>query len=111
GPPRTACCAHCGLLYLGQLAEQEAVPSALARDFLYGRMVNVQSAFFVVQSAVEVCCVPSTLCFATAEDATRFQQGFGGEVLTYAEAIAFLEQRHQGCHSCASSVTTNTTNK
>ncbi len=88
-----ACCPHCGLLLL--LARQRDVVSALAREFLYGRMVNVRQSYFVVGSSVRICCTPSTICFESALDATRFQRGFGGEVFDFADAMTHLSEGHQ----------------
>jgi hypothetical protein len=87
GSQRNSCCPHCGLLAL----DQPGVVSALAGDFLYGRMVNVRQAAYVLGSRVNLCCDPSVLCFATPEDALSFQQGFGGRVCTMDEAIERLK--------------------
>lgn len=91
GEQRHACCSHCGLLHLRHAA---AVQSALAADFLYGRMVNVYQAYFVVGSDVTLCCMPSVLCLATRQEAERFRQGFGGIVMDFFEATAALGQAH-----------------
>jgi hypothetical protein len=88
GSQRNACCPHCGLLVL----DDPEVASALAGDFLFGRMVNVRQAVFVVGSRVNLCCDPSVLCFATLEDANAFQLGFGGQVCLMDQAIS--ELRH-----------------
>lgn len=87
-----ACCPHCGLMMLGNLDDVEA---ALARDFLFGRMVNAFDASYVIDADVRLCCVPSTICFATAADAERFERGFGGRVTTYATAQALLHAGHR----------------
>jgi DNA-binding Lrp family transcriptional regulator len=89
----SACCPHCGILLLQQLDD---VSSALTPDFLYGRRINVFQAYFVVGSEVRVCCLPSTICFATQIEAEKFQRGFGGEVLDFAEAEAHLRECHHG---------------
>ena len=86
-----ACCPHCGLL---QLSHATGRQSALAADFLYGRMVNVYEATFVVGSDVTLCCVPSELCFATRHDAERYRQGFGGELLDFGAALAAVGEAH-----------------
>lgn len=92
GQVLSACCPHCGLL----LVESVTTPAlVLARDFLYGRMVNAQQATFVLESEVVLCCAPSVLCFAAREDAGRFQQGFGGLVLDYAAARVQLNGQHR----------------
>jgi len=81
-----ACCAHCGLMALGN----QEVAAALTCDFLYGRMVNARQAVFLLESSVSLCCQPSVLSFASASDAERFQAGFGGQVCTLEEALARL---------------------
>jgi DeoR family transcriptional regulator, copper-sensing transcriptional repressor len=78
GEQLRACCSHCGLLLL---PEQQAGVLALTADFLYGQMVGVQQAAYLVESAVIFCCAPSVLSFASQGDARRFQQGFGGQVM------------------------------
>ncbi len=79
-----ACCPHCGLMALNQTG----VASALANDFLYGRMINARQAAFLVKSSVYICCEPSVLCFASEDDARHFQSGFGGELCTLDQAKA-----------------------
>jgi len=86
-----ACCSHCGLL---QLQNNPRPQSALSADFLYGRMISVFQAVYVVGSNVMLCCVPSILCFATPDDAHRFQNGFGGEVLDFAAAMLAINNTH-----------------
>lgn len=90
-----ACCPHCGLM----LMADHPIKSALTRDFLYERVTNVLQATYVVGSDVILCCSPSVLCFALAEDAERFQVGFGGAVMTYHEAQAALCHQHADPHS------------
>lgn len=79
-----ACCPHCGLLAL----LRPGASSALASDFLYGRMVNARQATFLLESSVCVCCEPSVLCFTSEDEARRFQLGFGGKLCTLDEARA-----------------------
>ncbi|RME85913.1 MAG: DeoR family transcriptional regulator [Caldilineae bacterium] len=85
-----ACCPHCGLMLL-----QGPGPfvSALAAEFLYGRMVNARSAAFLVDSQVTLCCTPSILCFETEADARRFQKGFGGKVMSLEAARQYLQHQ------------------
>jgi hypothetical protein len=92
GEQSTYCCPHCGLLALRR-GGKTAV-SALARDFLYGRMINVYQAHFLISSDVQLCCIPSTICFATATDAAKFQRGFGGDIMSYTDTIAHLTASH-----------------
>ena len=85
-----ACCPHCGLL----LMRRHTVTSALTRDFISFRMVNVTQAIFVLDSRVHLCCVPSVLCFATRQDAESFERGFGGTVLSFEDTLHHLEHSH-----------------
>ena len=90
--PLYACCPHCGLLLL---AEVDQPISMLAKDFIYGRMVNARTASYLVNSDITLCCQPNYLCFANTQDALKFQQGFGGQILTFAEARTTLTADHQ----------------
>lgn len=89
GTHERACCPHCGLLALA--AAGPRVTSALVTDFLYGRMVNARTAHYVVEPELRLCCTPTVLAFEHAEDAARFQRGFGGRVLSLEDAVRHLE--------------------
>jgi hypothetical protein len=94
-----ACCPHCGLLLLN---DADAPISILAKDFIYGRVVNARTAFYLVQSDITLCCQPSYLCFASADDAGKFQMGFGGQLMSFDEARATLSTDHHcenGAHA------------
>jgi hypothetical protein len=80
----TACCPHCGLLALNR----PKVLSALACDFLFGRMINARHAIFLLESSISLCCEPSVLCFANEDEARRFQQGFHGMICSLDQARA-----------------------
>ena len=90
GGQKIACCPHCALMLLSR-AEEE-VTSVLVTDFFSGAMGSAQSAYYVVNPEVTVCCSPTTITFSRREDATRFQTGFGGEVLSFGEAAHFIRQ-------------------
>lgn len=87
-----ACCAHCAILLL---AKDGDIDTALARDFLYGRMTSLFEAHFLIGCEVRPCCMPSTLCFATAEEAKKFQRGYGGELRGFAEALDRLSKDYR----------------
>lgn len=87
-----ACCPHCGFLLLKDLP---SVDSVLVRDFIYGRMVNAMHAIYLAECSIILCCQPSHLCFANADDARHFQRGFGGHRLTYDEALNYSISHHQ----------------
>jgi DeoR family transcriptional regulator, copper-sensing transcriptional repressor len=88
GSQRSACCSHCGLMALGH----PGVATALATDFLYGRMISARQATFLLESVVNLCCEPSVLCFASEEEACSFQKGFGGKMCTLDEAKTRLAE-------------------
>jgi DeoR/GlpR family transcriptional regulator of sugar metabolism len=87
GEQLNTCCPHCGFLLLNEIKQPVTV---LAKDFLYGRVMNARYAFYVVNSTVALCCMPSHLCFATPDDARRFQQGFDGQIMTFPEAQTYM---------------------
>jgi len=95
GAQVSACCPHCGILLLSDNVEEE---SALARDYLYGRMVNVYQAYYVIASDVRLCCVPTVLCFASISDAEKFSHGFSGQVMDFSQALIHLAASHQHIH-------------
>lgn len=83
GSLRKACCPHCGLMGFGKMN----VVSALASDFLYGHMINVRIATFLLESSLNLCCSPSVLCFSSEADAAQFQAGFGGHIHPFEQAV------------------------
>lgn len=96
-----ACCPHCGLLLLNS---KQDVASALLRDFIYGRIINVRQACFVVESRIAVCCEPSVLAFANEADAQDFQRGYGGQVMDYDDVRRHLSDAHHCCAEKSSHV-------
>lgn len=87
-----ACCAHCGLLLLNVIPD---IASALLKDFLYGKIINVRQAYFLIGSRVAPCCEPGVLAFANQDDAQDFQRAFGGEVMDFERAYHHLTEIHQ----------------
>jgi DeoR family transcriptional regulator, copper-sensing transcriptional repressor len=77
GEISTACCPHCGI---SRLVGQNPA-NIFATDFLYGTLVSANAATYVIGSSVKLCCAPSVLSFENQEDAQRFQNGFGGELM------------------------------
>ncbi|MCA0454417.1 MAG: DeoR family transcriptional regulator [Chloroflexi bacterium] len=93
--PLYACCPHCGILLMGEVVQPTSI---LAKDFIYGRMVNALTAYYLVGSSITLCCQPSYLCFGSEGDALNFQKGFGGRIATFDEAKVQLEaEHHHGC--------------
>ncbi|MBI5945958.1 MAG: DeoR family transcriptional regulator [Chloroflexi bacterium] len=89
GKKLSACCSHCGMM---ALANNSNINTAMTIDFVYGKMLNVSQAWYVVNSVVTLCCSPSILSFSNREDATRFTQGFGGEVMDFPNAQKSLNK-------------------
>ena len=82
-----ACCPHCGLALLDHDTSADLM---LVTDFLDGQMVSANDASFVLGSDVSSCCTPGILAFVRRDDATRFQQGFGGEVMSLSQVRRYL---------------------
>jgi Fe2+ or Zn2+ uptake regulation protein len=95
GQSTTSCCPHCGLSAAGEM-HADAIQAILTRDFLYQQTVDARAAWFVVDSQVALCCRPGVLCFASREDAARFQTGFGGHMHTFSQAAHYLAHLHGG---------------
>jgi DNA-binding IscR family transcriptional regulator len=80
-----ACCPHCGLVLLESHPEATA---AFVMDYLHGTIISAAHATYLLSSDLTICCIPTILCFASANDAVRFQRGFGG-------SLADIETAHQ----------------
>jgi len=89
GEKLAACCAHCGLM---TLAKRTNISTAMTTDFFYGRLLNASQAWYVLNSSVSLCCQPSTLAFANADEARRFTLGFGGEAVDFSQAVQKIKE-------------------
>ncbi len=89
GSQRHLCCPHCALMYATH--HRERVETILVRDLLYQHVVDARFATYVVDSDMVVCCRPSVLAFKGREEAERFCRGFGGRVMSFTGALAFLQ--------------------
>ena len=83
GKQASACCPHCGLMFLSRRTD---ISTVLATDFFYGTRLNARQAVYVLGSSVSLCCYPSVLSFSSRVDAQRFALGFGGEVMDFVGA-------------------------
>lgn len=88
GEKLAACCPHCGLM---ALAKRTDISTAMTTDFFYGTILNASGAWYVINSSVSLCCRPSTLTFSNPDDATRFAQGFGGQVMDFNQAQKMIK--------------------
>lgn len=77
------CCPHCGL----ELMESyKNISSTVIIDFLFGQVINIKKATFLIESDLKTCCSPTILAFASPNDAIRFQRGFGGRLADFETA-------------------------
>ncbi|MDY6942891.1 MAG: nitrous oxide reductase accessory protein NosL [Pseudomonadota bacterium] len=86
GKQETLGCAGCGL----SVMSVQKVEGGQTMDFLRGEMLDAKVAFYVVGSDFGACCAPSWLSFSSQKEAEKFAKGFGGEVLDFDGAMAWL---------------------
>jgi hypothetical protein len=79
GSVKRACCPHCGLHGMQMMSDK--IVSALVTDFLRGNIINAQAATYLVEPDITVCCTPTVLAFQRKDDAVRFEEGFGGQLM------------------------------
>jgi len=63
------------------------VKAMKATDFLSRKTVDGRKATYLARTSYGECCPPYWLSFANREEAEKFAKGFGGQVLTYEEAL------------------------
>ncbi len=76
-------CPHCGLSEINA----GKVKSAMATDFLRGKKIDAEKAFYLKGTEFGTCCAPYWLSFSSKDEAEKFSKGFGGKVLSYEEAL------------------------
>lgn len=91
GEEFVTCGAQCGLTL--HLRLKEKFKSALATDLLSNRSIDAQKAFYVYKSTVITDMAPGFISFATRANAEKFQKGFGGQVVTYPEALEIWKKQ------------------
>ncbi|MFC4076309.1 DeoR family transcriptional regulator [Salinithrix halophila] len=99
----TACCSHCGLLRHSQLNETSL--QAVCQDFFSNTTISAQTAWYVMGCELDIrCCQPQVLNFERWEVAGKFVKGFGGDVLSFTEALRRIgeEMNPTGSCGCAS---------
>lgn len=87
------CGAQCGLTL--HLRFKDKFKSALASDLLSNRPVDARKAFYVYKSSVITDMAPGFIVFAVRKNAENFARGFGGQVVTYDEALAIWKKQVQ----------------
>jgi nitrous oxide reductase accessory protein NosL len=66
---------------------RDAFKSSTATDLITNRKFPAAEGFFVFKSSVTTDMGPGFIAFKDRTNAEKFQKGFGGEVLTYEEAL------------------------
>jgi nitrous oxide reductase accessory protein NosL len=69
------------------------IDTAMTSDFIYGTMLNVRQAWYVLHDEIGVCCTPSVLCFSKQEDAKRFVKGFGGNIVNFVDVQRIIREK------------------
>jgi DeoR family transcriptional regulator, copper-sensing transcriptional repressor len=95
----TTCCTHCGFMKSQMLGDE--VLEILCYDFFANTTISAMNAWFVMDTTVDLsCCQPQVLPFNQREHAEGFVRGFGGIVVTYAEAMEKVTgqmEKSKGC--------------
>ena len=91
GQTHVTCGVQCGLTL--HLRFKEKWKSATATDLLSNRPFDAEAGFYVYKSSVITDMSPGFIAFKRREDAEKFARGFGGDVVTYQEALAIWGQR------------------
>lgn len=93
-----ACCPHCGLLRYNDIENE--VSQIICRDFLKDTTISAKTAAFLLNAELNLnCCEPHVIVFDSTKQAAKFQQGFGGEIYSFNEAIQAIiaEMNSKAC--------------
>jgi len=93
GEESITCGVQCGLTL--HLRLKERFKSAMALDLLTNRAFDAQSGFYVYKSTVITDMAPGFISFATRSNAEKFAKGFGGQVVSYEEALKIWKKQMQ----------------
>ena len=85
GKKYPTCGVQCGLTL--HLRFKDKWKSATAADLLSNRPFDVKKGFYVYKSSVITDMAPGFIAFKRRTDAEKFAKGFGGQVVTYEEAL------------------------
>jgi len=91
GKEYVTCGVQCGLTL--HLRFKDKWKSAMASDLLSNRPFDVKKGFYVYKSSVITDMAPGFIAFKRRVDAEKFAKGFGGQVVTYEEALEIWAQR------------------
>lgn len=93
GKQYTTCGVQCGLTL--HLRLKNKFKSATATDLISHRMVDARKAFYVYKSSVITDMAPGFTALCTKANAEKFAKGFGGQVVTYNEALEIWKKKMQ----------------
>jgi nitrous oxide reductase accessory protein NosL len=85
GTVTKTCGVQCGLTQ--QLMNPDDFKSSTATDLITNREFPAADGFYVFKSSVTTDMGPGFIAFKDRTNAEKFQKGFGGEVVTYPEAL------------------------
>jgi hypothetical protein len=91
GKKYSTCGVQCGLTL--HLRFKDKWKSATAADLLSNRPFDVKKGFYVYKSSVITDMAPGFIAFKKRGDAEKFAKGFGGQVVTYEEALEIWKER------------------
>ena len=91
GKKHSTCGVQCGLTL--HLRFKDNWKSAKAKDLLSNRTLDVKKGFYVYKSSVITDMAPGFIAFKRRGDAEKFVKGFGGQVVTYEEALKIWKER------------------
>lgn len=91
GKHYSTCGVQCGLTL--HLRFDDKWKSAKASDLLSNRSFDATQGFYVYKSSVITDMAPGFIAFRRKADAEKFAKGFGGEVVTYEEALAIWKKQ------------------
>lgn len=85
GRKHATCGVQCGLTL--HLRFKDQWKSAIASDLLSNRPFDAKNGFYVYKSSVITDMAPGFISFKTKINAEKFSKGFGGQAVTYHEAL------------------------
>lgn len=91
GKKYATCGVQCGLTL--HLRFKDTWRSATATDLITNRSFDARKGFYVYKSSVITDMAPGFIAFKARSYAEKFAKGFGGEVLTYDEALSLWKKR------------------
>jgi len=85
GTVTKTCGVQCGMTQ--HLMNRDGFKSSTATDLITNREFPAADGFYVFKSSVTTDMGPGFIAFKDQTNAEKFQKGFGGEVVTYEEAL------------------------